>query len=104
MRLAHPWALVRGLPASPPGTRPMPATARPTALITGASSGIGRAIARELAARNHDLVLTARSSSKLQDLAGDLAQRHGIQAQVLVEDLLDPAAPMRIRDHLARSG
>src|SRR5204863_9145328 len=57
-----------------------------------------------LALRRHDLVLTARSSSKLQDLAGELARRHGIQAQVLVEDLLDPAAPARIRDHLAGSG
>jgi uncharacterized protein len=82
----------------------MPATPRPTALITGASSGIGLAIARELARRRHDLVLTARSSGKLQALADELAQRHGITAHVLVDDLLDPAAPARIRDHLAGSG
>jgi short-subunit dehydrogenase len=82
----------------------MPDTTRPIALITGASSGIGLEIARQLAARHHDLVLTARSADKLQKLADELTQRHGIRVHVLVEDLLDPAAPARIRDHIADVG
>src|SRR4029077_7171152 len=86
------------------GPCPMPPTARPTALITGASSGIGLELARQLAARNHDLVLTARSAGKLHELAAELTRRHGIQTHVLAEDLLDPSAPARIRDHLAHAG
>ena len=82
----------------------MSPTARPTALITGASSGIGLELARQLAARNHDLVLTARSADKLRELAAELTRRHGIQAHALAEDLLDPSAPTRIRDHLAHAG
>jgi short-subunit dehydrogenase len=79
----------------------MPPLPRPIAFITGASSGIGLELARQLAAANHDLVLTSRSADKLTALAAELTQRHGIEAHVLPADLLDPAAPGRLRDHLA---
>ncbi len=58
-----------------------------TALITGASGGIGEALARELAAEGHDVILVARSEGKLQTLATELAVKHSITADVLTADL-----------------
>ena len=58
-----------------------------TALITGASSGIGRVFAQQLAARGVALILTARSVSKLQALATELDKRFGIPITLIVQDL-----------------
>lgn len=58
------------------------------ALVTGASGGIGAAIARELASRGCELVLIARSAGRLHELADDLGEEHDIATQVLVADLL----------------
>lgn len=69
---------------------PQPGTAR-TALVTGASSGIGLELARCLASDGYDLVLVARSGDKLQSLADELGG-----ARVLVADLADPAAPAKV--------
>jgi len=63
-----------------------------TALITGASSGIGEAFARQLASLGKHLILVARSEDKLKALAGELSARHGIRTHVLVADLSRPAA------------
>lgn len=59
-----------------------------TALITGASSGIGRDIARELARRGHDLILVARRRERLEELAGELAPT-GVACHVLPCDLAE---------------
>jgi hypothetical protein len=64
----------------------------PTALITGASDGIGRAFAEALAAQGFDLVLVARREAVLQGLAGDLTARNGVKTQVIATDLSDPQA------------
>lgn len=66
-----------------------------TALITGASSGIGLELARIFAADKHDLVLVARSTDKLQALATELRQ-HGIRCEVLSKDLQNDNAPYEI--------
>jgi len=57
------------------------------ALITGASSGIGAGLARELARRGHAVVLSARREERLRDLAAELETEHGIRAEVVTADL-----------------
>jgi short-subunit dehydrogenase len=59
----------------------------PTALITGASGGIGKAFAEALAKTQTNLVLVARSADKLQQIAQKLQQHHNIQVDILVQDL-----------------
>jgi uncharacterized protein len=62
------------------------------AVVTGASSGIGAEIARELVGRGHQVVLVARSEDKLADLAAELGGGSGVRAHVLATDLSDRAA------------
>jgi len=75
-----------------------------TALVTGASSGLGAEFASQLAARGHDLVLVARSKDRLEAVAGDLRQRHGVRADVFAHDLASAGAPERIVADLAAAG
>ena len=68
----------------------------PTALVTGACSGIGRAFAENLAAQGFDLVLVARSAEVLTTLAADLTRQHGVKVTVLPVDLGQPGAVAEI--------
>ncbi len=61
------------------------------ALVTGASSGIGRELARGLAARGHALVLIARREQRLKAVAEELTARHGVRAEAIRGDLTDRA-------------
>ena len=64
-----------------------------TALVVGASSGLGRALASELAQRNHDLLLVASDARDLEALAADLNLRHGVAVRALALDLGHEADP-----------
>jgi len=75
-----------------------------TALITGASSGIGEAFARRLAAEGHDLFLVARSEDKLRKLCEALSSVHNIKADFLSEDLSQPGADSRCLIETERRG
>lgn len=75
-----------------------------TALVTGASSGLGEEFARELARRHANLVLTARSGDKLEQLAADLARVNGVSVQVIVQDLAEPDGAAAICRELKARG
>lgn len=79
-------------------------TARPLALVTGASAGIGLDIATVLAARGHDLVLVARREAQLREIAARLEQAHGITAHVIASDLAAPGAPDALIQQLSAKG
>src|SRR6201991_3571912 len=72
-----------------------------TALITGASSGIGAVYADRLARRGHDLVLVARDKTRLEDLAARLRAETGIKVEVIAADLTQKAHQIRVAAKLS---
>jgi short-subunit dehydrogenase len=70
--------------------------ARGTALVTGASTGLGAEFAKLCAAGGYDVVLVARSAQRLSDLAANLAKTYGVSAHPFPADLADREAPPRI--------
>jgi uncharacterized protein len=84
-----------GLPAPDPAA---------TCLITGASSGIGEAIARELAARGYGLTLVARRAERLHALSAELSARHSIRVEAMPADLTDASSRSALPEKLAQAG
>jgi uncharacterized protein len=78
--------------------------AQSVVVVTGASSGIGEALARRLARDHHDLVLTARRIDRLEQLARELAAAHGIRATPIATDLARPDGPVTLVSELERRG
>jgi short-subunit dehydrogenase len=75
-----------------------------TALVTGASSGIGAALARELAKRGHGVTLVARREARLTELAAELHKAHGVRSEVVALDLTDAVARGGLLGTLAERG
>ena len=75
-----------------------------TALITGASTGIGSVFAHQLAARGAHLILAARSEDRLRALAAELTEAHGVRVDVLPTDLSRPGAGADLADRVAALG
>jgi uncharacterized protein len=67
-----------------------------TVLITGASAGIGSELAREFARRGFDVVLVSRRQERLEEVARELNEQHGVRADVIVADLATPDGPERV--------
>lgn len=80
---------------------PSPAT---TALVTGASSGIGAEFARQLAGRGHGVFLVARRGDRLAELAAEIERDHGVRAEHLAADLADPDSWVTVPRAIAERG
>lgn len=75
-----------------------------TALVTGASAGLGAEFCRQLAASGHDLVVVARSADRLEALAQSLRTEHGVRVETLPADLADRSALQTVAERLAGAG
>jgi short-subunit dehydrogenase len=79
-------------------------TTTKTALITGASSGIGRELAHIHAERGGNLIIVARREDKLNDLKAELESQYNAQVMVIVKDLTEPSAPREVYDAVQAAG
>src|SRR5436190_14020809 len=83
------------LPPPDPGT---------TCLITGASSGIGAEVARGLAARGLGVTLVARREERLRELAGEIADAHGVETEVVTADVSNERSRNRLFNEVEQRG
>src|SRR5476651_2179669 len=72
-----------------------------TALVTGATAGIGHAFCRELAERGNDLVIVARHRARLENVSDELRARHSVNVEIMAADLSKRAALRRVADRVA---
>jgi short-subunit dehydrogenase len=72
-----------------------------TALVTGATSGIGLSFAHQLAERGHDVVLVARDRARLENVSDELRAKYGVSTEILVADLADRAETGKVAERLA---
>ena len=77
---------------------------RPSALVTGATAGIGRVFATQLAAQGHDLVLVARDAARLQALCDQLSLQYGINAEPIAADLSRDEGMRRVGERITQMG
>jgi short-subunit dehydrogenase len=82
----------------------MTESSKPTALITGASFGIGLELSRIFAREGYSLVLVARSADKLRQLAAELEKAHGTRSLILASDLSAPGSAAYVLDQTTRAG
>ena len=82
------------------GRMSVPASPIRSALVTGATAGIGREFARQLAASGADLVLVARDRERLAEVAADLTSAYRVEVEVLPADLADPAQLATVEERL----
>src|SRR5262245_12250986 len=96
------WSLCRTLVAALAGTEAVrdAEAMSETALITGATAGIGHAFATELARKGHDLVIVARDTERLKSVATQLADKHGVDVRTRTADLSTTAGIKRVAKDL----
>jgi short-subunit dehydrogenase len=75
-----------------------------TALITGASAGLGREFANQLAKAGYALVLVARRKQNLDEVAADIRSTHNVAVSTIAADLVDPTSPDKIYEEMAAAG
>jgi hypothetical protein len=90
--------------AEEPGADAPASAQQSTALVTGASSGIGVALAGELARRGNGLILVARRADRLREMAAEIGDEHGVRVEWIDVDLTDAAARDRIPAEVADRG
>ena len=74
------------------------------ALVTGASTGIGKELANIHAQKGGDLVIVARSKDKLEELKTELEKKHSVEVRVIAKDLSLPQASQEIYDEVKKAG
>jgi short-subunit dehydrogenase len=100
-RLFHRSAHKKVATATRTGKRGDHTRENPIALVTGASAGIGASFAEQLASEHYDVILVARRKELLEERCEDLRKRFGVKAELIAQDMTDPNAIERIRDHCA---